>query len=139
MKNLPSYQKTAFIIIALLVILFIGCTAWILTYEPDNQHLIADIYQDGELLQSIDLNDVTESYTFSVTAKNGGINTVEVRHGSIAVISADCPDKLCVHQGFISTSLLPVTCLPNHLVIQIRNSPAGNESEEELTPDIITY
>lgn len=139
MKNLPSYQKTAFIIIVLLVLIFIGCTAWILAYKSDNEHLIADIYQDGELLQSIDLNAVTDSYTFSVTGKSGGSNTVEVRHGSIAVISADCPDKLCVRQGFISTSLLPVTCLPNHLVIQIRKSPAGNESEQELTPDIITY
>lgn len=139
MKNLPSYQKTAFIIIVLLVLIFVGCTVWILTYKADNEHLIADIYQDGVLLQSIDLNAVTESYTFSVTGKNGGNNTVEVRHGSIAVISADCPDKLCVHQGFISTSLLPVTCLPNHLVIQIRNSPTGNESEQEQTPDIITY
>ncbi len=138
MKHLPSYRKSALIIIILLVLIFVGCTAWIFSYQPDKSSLVADIYQDGDLIQSINLNDVAESYTFSVSGKNGGINIVEVRHGSIAVISADCPDKLCVRQGFISTSLLPVTCLPNHLVIQIRKPPTGNESEKERALGIIT-
>lgn len=139
MKDLPSYQKTAFIIIILLLLVFIGCAVWIFAYRPDKGCLIADIYQDGELLQSIDLDKVAESYTFSVTGKNGGSNTIEVRHGSIAVVLADCPDKLCVHQGFISTSLLPITCLPNHLVIQIRQTSAEDAAEQEPAPDVITY
>ncbi len=96
----------------------------------------ADIYQSGELLTSIDLSAVSQPYTFTVTGENGCTNEIEVRPDEIGIISADCPDKLCVHQGFISDSRLPITCLPNRLVIQLRPT---DESESSITVDINTY
>lgn len=96
----------------------------------------ADIYQNGVLLQSIDLSQIAEGYTFTVTGENGCTNEIGVRPGSIGILSADCPDRLCVRQGFISDSLLPITCLPNRLVIQLRPLSEHNASE---TPDINTY
>ncbi len=80
----------------------------------------ADVYQNGNLIASIPLNSVKESYTFTVRAQNGGSNVIEVRKGAIGIVSADCPDRICVHQGFITDSVLPITCLPHRLVIQIR-------------------
>lgn len=96
----------------------------------------ADIYQSGELLTSIDLSAVSQPYTFTVTGENGCTNEIEVRPDEIGIISADCPDKFCVHQGFISDSRLPITCLPNRLVIQLRPT---DESESSITADINTY
>lgn len=96
----------------------------------------ADIYQSGELLTSIDLSAVSQPYTFTVTGENGYTNEIEVRPDEVGIISADCPDKLCVHQGFISDSRLPITCLPNRLVIQLRPT---DESESSITVDINTY
>lgn len=96
----------------------------------------ANIYQSGELLTSIDLSAVSQPYVFTVTGENGCTNEIEVRPDQIGIISADCPDKLCVHQGFISDSRLPITCLPNRLVIQLRPT-AGQESS--ITVDINTY
>lgn len=96
----------------------------------------ADIYQSGELLTSIDLSAVSQPYTFTVTGENGCTNEIEVRPDEVGIISADCPDKLCVHQGFISDSRLPITCLPNRLVIQLRPT---DESESSITVDINTY
>lgn len=139
MTHLPSYRKTALVIAILLALVFAGCTIWICSYQSDKNGLVADIYQDGKLIRSISLNDVSEGYTFSVTGKSGGSNTIQVSKGCIAVISADCPDKLCVRQGFIDNSLLPITCLPNHLVIQIRHSQTDSETKKESVPDIITY
>lgn len=99
---------------------------------------IAELYQEGKLISSISLPDVSEPYTFTVTRTGGGTNEVEVRPGSIGIVSADCPDKLCVHQGFVSDSALPITCLPNRLVIRLRptDSPYGKDEE---TVDMITY
>ena len=94
---------------------------------------IADIYQDGNLIMSIPLEDIPESRSFTVESAGGGTN----RPGCIAIISADCPDKLCVKQGFIKDSRLPITCLPNKLVIRLR--PAPDSSGEPQEPDIITY
>lgn len=120
---MPNYKKTACALAVLLLTVTIVCITAILYNKPaDSTSLIAEIYQDGDLCQSIPLNEVTESYTLTFTGTNGGTNTVEVRPGSIGILSADCPDKLCVHQGFIDSSLLPITCLPNRLVIQIKEN-----------------
>ena len=86
------------------------------------QDLIADIYQNGKLIQSIPLNHVQEPYLITLTDTDGGTNTIEVRQGAIGIIAADCPDKICVNQGFIINSLTPITCLPHRLVIEIRCS-----------------
>lgn len=138
MKNKDSTKRAAALIGAFLLILSAASLIYILLPANGETGYIADIYQNGELLASISLADVQENYTFTVTGDNGCRNQVEVRPGSIGIISADCPDKLCVHQGFISDSRLPVTCLPNRLVIRLRpaENPAGDDS---TTVDIITY
>ncbi len=46
-------------------------------------------------------------------------NTFQIKAGKVSMIHADCPDKRCVKQG--STSKLPIVCLPNKLVIQIKS------------------
>lgn len=103
----------------------------------------ADIFQDGVLIKSIDLSDNSQVGAFTVYGENGCVNEIEVRPGSIAIISADCPDKLCVHQGFVSDSKLPITCLPNRLVIRLRplsDSPDSASPPDAVTvPDAVTY
>ncbi len=92
----------------------------------------ADIYQNGTLLQSISLSQVTEEYSFVITGEQGCTNKITVSPCRIGITEASCPDRLCVHRGFISTSILPITCLPNRLVIQIR-------MEETSDIDMMTY
>lgn len=93
----------------------------------------ACLYQDGSLLQTISLDQVSETYRFTVDAADGGYNVIEVSPGSIAIIEADCPDKLCVLQGPIADSLLPITCLPHRLVIELK--PSGDDA----APDAVAY
>ena len=138
-KSLHTYQKHALFLCLLLGLLTLGSILWIMFHsEPSSSLLYADIYQEGELKQSILLSTVTESYTFTIYDSKNNYNQIEVRLGSIGIISADCPDKLCVHQGFIQNSRLPITCLPNRLVIQIRREQTI-KSSGETAPDIITY
>lgn len=110
----------------------------ILIPPADNGGYTADIYQNGELIQSISLKDVDQPYTFTVTGENGCVNIIEVRPGSIGIRDASCPDRLCVLQGFITDSRLPVTCLPNRLVIQLRSRTKQSQDSPAL-PDMITY
>ena len=44
---------------------------------------------------------------------------VEITGGRIRVRRANCPDQVCVRQGWISDSSVPVVCLPHQVVIQI--------------------
>jgi len=131
--SLPNEKKAAILLTALLVLLCLGCLIC-LRRRGGKENYIAEIYQEGELLMSIPLYKVQESRTFTIEGKNGCVNEVEVRPGSIGILSADCPDKICVSQGFISDSRLPITCLPNRLVILLR--PVSGENTE---PDILTY
>ena len=102
--------------------------------EPDTPYT-ACIYQDGMLLQTISLSQVQETYIFTLEATGGGSNTIEVSPGGIAITQADCPDQICVLQGRITDSLLPITCLPHRLVIELKPE---NSSTDDL-PDALTY
>ena len=48
-----------------------------------------------------------------------GSNTIQVEPGRIRVLEADCPDQVCVRQGWISDEVTPIVCLPHRLVIQV--------------------
>lgn len=134
-------KKAVLLAAALLIIAVLCCVRIYITghaVPSGGQALYADLYQNGELLQTIRLDTVTGEYTFEITGDAGATNTVCVRRGSIAIVSASCPDQICVHQGFISTSLLPITCLPNRLVIRVREE-ASTPNEQMPVPDGTTY
>ncbi len=79
---------------------------------------VAAVYVDGELYDRIDLSAVAIPYEVTVRTEYG-YNTLRVSHGEIRVAEADCEEQVCVNQGAIRDSLLPIVCLPHHLVIEI--------------------
>ena len=80
---------------------------------------VAVIYLDGQQIDTIDLGAVTEEYTFTVTGRSGLTNDITVEPGRICVSHADCPDQICVSEGWIADGFLPIACLPNSLIIQV--------------------
>ena len=60
---------------------------------------------------------------------NGGTNTLRIEGGKAYLISADCPDHLCVNQGKIDESGEVITCLPNRLTVTVY---ANDNNEIEL-------
>ena len=50
---------------------------------------------------------------------NGHFNTVEIKDGQVSIIDADCPDRLCIRQGWISRTSQSIVCLPNKVVIEL--------------------
>lgn len=78
---------------------------------------VAEIRQDGRLIRTVPLDTDT---SFTVYAPGGGENTVTVSGGRICVSAADCPDKTCVRQGWVSDSGIPIVCLPHQLTILVK-------------------
>ena len=71
---------------------------------------------DSKAVAALPLNENT---IYNVE-KNGKItNIVEIKDKSVSVISADCPDKICLHHRKISKSGESIICLPNKVVISI--------------------
>ena len=96
----------------------------------------AYIYQSGILIHSIPLSQITAPYELEIKATDKGLNVIRLAASSVGIVRADCPDQICVKQGFIHSSLLPITCLPHRLVIELREDhllPSGT------TIDAITY
>ena len=92
--------------------------AWLLFRGGSTGSPIARISRDGVLLEEIDLNQVEESYTLTFEDERG-TNTVLVEPGRIRISEADCPDQVCVNQGFISDGTVPIVCLPHRLLVEI--------------------
>lgn len=86
----------------------------LLLFAPPNQSKVL-IQRDGEVLYSLDLSGEKDR-TFVIPYGNSS-NTIEIRDGRIRVSEAECPDQVCVHTGWLSSSAIPIVCLPNHLVI----------------------
>lgn len=115
MKN-----KTLIIIFALIAA---ACAAVIIfSHMGSKDSKIAEIVLNGNTIQTIDLNAVDEPYDIRIDTDDGGYNIVHVENGAISVSEADCPDKVCVNQGKISSSTYPIVCLPHRLTIQIKTS-----------------
>ena len=79
---------------------------------------VAVISVDGEVLERIDLSKVRKPYDMDISTEYGH-NTVHVEKDAISVSEADCPDKVCVYQGRLTGSGIPIICMPHRLVIEI--------------------
>ena len=109
-------QKPIFWIV-LFALLVAACLGWYML-RGGGEAKIAGVYVDGELVRTIDLTAVTIPYEITIETEYG-YNLLRVSHGAIEVAEADCSEQVCVNQGTITDSLIPIVCLPHHLVIQI--------------------
>ncbi len=116
MTEFKKNLKWAFAFLFVIII----CTLVILFHNNSSKTAkTAEIIQNGEVIRTVDLQNVPEPYEFEVISPNGGYNTVRVEYGKIGIIRASCPDQICVKQGFIADGVLPVVCLPNRLSVVI--------------------
>ncbi|OFW56113.1 MAG: hypothetical protein A2V52_00820 [Actinobacteria bacterium RBG_19FT_COMBO_54_7] len=60
-----------------------------------------------------------------------GESLMEINGGKVRMIDSACPDKLCVRTHWISRPGESIICLPNRVVIEIKDGSGG--------PDAINY
>ncbi|NQT25881.1 NusG domain II-containing protein [candidate division KSB1 bacterium] len=71
----------------------------------------AILYENGKTVESISLkNDRIFRYKEI---------EIEVETGSIRINESDCPHKICVHSGKISSPAQHIVCVPNKVMIEI--------------------
>ena len=115
MKN-KTLKNDMLLILALLVLAGAVYGILRLTREPGNE---AAVTVDGQLVLTVPL---TREATVTVGENRGFRNVVEVSGGRVRVVDADCPDRLCVRQGWIRYSGESIVCLPHKLVVTVRGS-----------------
>ena len=85
------------------------------------------IYMDNKIYKTYDINDKEE---IKIKSKEG-YNIVKIHDKGVEIIEASCPDKVCIHQGFITKSSESIVCLPNKVHIKITTED-NHESEEDV-------
>lgn len=81
--------------------------AYVIVRVDDREVARYSLSQDGQY----DLND--------------GTNVLRIENGSAWLVSADCPDHLCVKQGKIRYGGQTITCLPNRLTVTVYADRSG--------------
>ena len=100
-------------------------------FLPKGSGTVVHITQDGILLYEIDLEKETAQRYIDITAEDGTLlNRICIEPGRIRVEEANCPDQVCVNQGWIKDSALPIVCLPNKLILE---STGGEGAADAIT------
>ena len=90
--------------------------------QPDAL-LTAVISQKGAVIETIDLNLVSQPYEFTIWDATGKeYNIIEVDHGKIRVKEANCAEQIDVKAGWLQDSGDMAVCLPHQLVIELKSS-----------------
>lgn len=126
-KAFEENKAVDLIIIGTLLILSVG--AWLImnhfglnldkAKESTMQsEYYVEVVQNTEVLYEI---PISEYGTYTVKNKDtNGENSFVVNEEGVHMEVANCPDKICVNQGLIRPGdIIPVTCLPNRLSLQI--------------------
>lgn len=87
-----------------------------------------EIYVDNKLYKTYNIDDEKE-----IRIENKGeYNIVKIHDNGVEITQASCPDKVCVHAGFIKKPSQSIVCLPNKVHIKISTKNHVNENEEDI-------
>ena len=109
------FKKGDFIVV--FVLLLVSALIILPKFFSGDKNISAKIYENGELMQEIDLAKVEKPYRVCI---NGGVLLVE--NGRICYETASCPDKLCVKFKWLSKNGDIASCLPNRTVVSVSSS-----------------
>lgn len=125
-NDITSKRKNLIIILILIGIIIISLSFMAIRKHETQSNKIARVYQNGVIVKEIKLDNLTEPIEFDVIGDNGKVNTIRAEKGRVRMLHADCPDKICVNQGWIESGIVPIVCLPNKVTIEISG---GTESD----------
>ncbi len=87
----------------------------------------AEIYYYSQLVRTVELSKANAGI-FSIPQNEDVVFQI-TENGQIAFIESSCPDKVCIHTGFIQTVGQYAACLPNGIMVKI--VPAGERQNDE--------
>lgn len=115
MNNKSKMRYDIILIIGLLVFTIIVAMTVRLTQETGKTVVVS---VDGIEKYTFPLNKDME---FKIEGYEGGTNYLVIKDGEAYLTDASCPDLLCVHMGKISCDGQSIICLPNRVVVEVRD------------------
>lgn len=120
-----------FLILFIVMLSFLSF-AYINRYALSDQERYVSVQVNGQEVKKILYDDQLLGHTIPVESEFG-YSLIEIGDMQVRLAEADCPDQICVHQGYVSRIGETIVCLPNKLVIEVK----GESGEDYI--DIMNY
>ncbi|MDD7113489.1 MAG: NusG domain II-containing protein [Lachnospiraceae bacterium] len=115
----------------ILLFLIIGLFAFLWVHFHKQAGAMVQVTVDGAVQGNYPLQ---QEQQIPITG-DGWTNTILIKDGFANMITADCPDQICVKHTEISQIGETIVCLPHKVVVEIIGEDKNNQNEKEY--DII--
>lgn len=109
-------RKSRLLVWLAVAALLAAAVLWMARPQPKGPRLVATVAVGNREVVAIDLEDA-EDQEFSIFDETGLPITFQVREHAIRFLESNCPDKICVHTGFLKNDLDVASCLPNRTTL----------------------
>jgi hypothetical protein len=104
------------LIILLILLSVIGFIAIQLFDSSQESQRIIEVWFDGELLST---HNLQEQYREILFERNGMRNLIIIEDNGTFIKEANCPTQQCVHQGMVTKNNQSIVCLPHKLIVKV--------------------
>lgn len=130
MKNLKKLDVVIIGVLAVISILSLGVLK--LPGKEKYNEKYAVIHVNNKLYKTIPLKENKDVEDIVINTDNGK-NIIQFSNGGVRILEANCPDQICVNDGFKSKPGEILVCLPNKIVVEIKGQ------KNNLEPDGMSY
>ena len=134
-------------LILILTMIVIGLTAYLilgqLTRQSETTNGTANVYYNDTKILEIALEDGSytiydqgkiigindDDSTYTVAGTNGDV-VIEYKENKIRVIDEISPRHICRYQGWSNSPLIPITCLPNNIIILVEAEKTDQDPDD---------
>ena len=92
--------------------------------RPKESNLVARVYVQNTLVETIDLTPNNDAYVY-VDGLKGKVQIRRHNH-QVAIVESNCPHKDCINMGFTSDSNRPIICAYNAVSIVISGTTVND-------------
>lgn len=134
---LKKYTKDIILLGSLAI--FVGLSFLILFFVKQGLNTGGKRYvrieKEERIMEILPLFEDTEKeYLFFLSNHEAQFrNTVKIKDGWVEVISADCPEQICVHTGKKQEVGDSIVCLPHRFVVTVISEKEAEDLKKEMT------
>ncbi|MBQ1328418.1 MAG: NusG domain II-containing protein [Eubacterium sp.] len=119
-KDRQKLKKADIILLIGILLLGIAMIFIIQLFKKPGKKVVVEI--DGKEVESFYLNEAKDGLEKTYKSYDGkGENTILIKDNKVKVISADCPDKICVKHKEIDSVGESIICLPHRFVVEVKD------------------